>query len=1148
MTGPSLKLKSAMGLFLLTGGTLVFCQANSPAAQDSNVHKRFTDWVASYLEAKAQGKASHVSLAAGDDLALERRAVLKGLIESDPKRALAVAIPETTRNQLPQAVSRHLEVWVSGRGDYRVSVAEDSARRFCEVRREVSLGGQTYAAYVYGNRLRQVSQAGISLRGIAIDRSLALDERASMSSGSGATASGGANQFNTPWAGDVGGGSGYGLTSSPGPTRGTKTLLFMPVAFSDDPAPPISQSAARDLMNQVNQWYVEESYDLLAIIADVTPLLILPQTKAYYSAQGIPALQTAARAAALAAGFDTDNYDFEIVNNQILGPPNFYFAGFASVGGKGLILQVPSLSVTAHELGHNLGLWHANFWSAAGDSVIGPGSTSEYGNSFDIMGADTSTPWIHQFNAESKHQLSWLPFAFVHTVTTSGLYRLYAYDVPGLVDGRKYALQVKKDAVRSYWAEFRQLFTDNPWTQNGVLLNWNPWDNQVVNSLGGTVLLDTTPGTPSGSGGEDDAAVVMGRTFADPAAGVYLTPVAKGSDLSGDWIDLQVNLGTFTSNSPPTLQLVADQTTVATNVPVHFIATASDPNGDNLAYYWDFGDLAFGSNAPSATKSWSSEGEYVVRCMASDMKGGSCSRYVVVTVGSPGTFRAAGQVTTSGGQALEGVCVHNGLSGSSYAGTYTDSDGHYTLANLPAGGYTLGAVKYGYDLSPAGWSNPISLGPNTLGADWTAMPGPVVSTSAPDPSAAEPNPTADTGTFTITRSGSLASPLTVQFNLNGTAVYPTDYNLSPVLSGPPCQVTLPSGAAATNLVVVPLSDSKAEGSETAILTMIEDAAYMLGPLEEATITIADRQTPGRSLVNIYADEDLAPRSGSGSGWYHFTRDGAATNDLTIYYLVGGTATNGVDYAALPGTVTIPAGTNDVLLPLTAINNDAPVGMKTAVLTLASNATYVVGSSSNATVNIVDDYSTTVIVNASGSPAWAGAAQAGTFTITRVGSLAANLVVDYSLSGTVTNGVDYNFLPGSVLIPAGQNTAAITVTPISNDLPRGKRTVTATLLSSPGYNVGNPGLASIAVLDDQAPAVSVLASRPNASEAGPVSGEFTFTRTGSTTDPLTVWFDIYGSAYNGADYVGISNSIVIPAGATSAALTITPIQDTDSRER
>ena len=50
--------------------------------------------------------------------------------------------------------------------------------------------------------------------------------------------------------------------------------------------------------------------------------------------------------------------------------------------------------------------------------------------------------------------------------------------------------------MRYYWLEFRQLFTENPWQQNGILLNWAPWPQ----SNGGTQLIDTTPGSPTRTG------------------------------------------------------------------------------------------------------------------------------------------------------------------------------------------------------------------------------------------------------------------------------------------------------------------------------------------------------------------------------------------------------------------------------------------------------------------------------------------------------------------------------------------------------------------------------------------------------------------------------------------------------------------------
>jgi hypothetical protein len=75
-----------------------------------------------------------------------------------------------------------------------------------------------------------------------------------------------------------------------------------------------------------------------------------------------------------------------------------------------------------------------------------------------------------------------------------------------------------------------------------------------------------------------------------------------------------------------------------------------------------------------------------------------------------------------------------------------------------------------------------------------------------------------------------------------------------------------------------------------------------------------------------------------------SRFGDASDAITVNYHIGGTASNGVDYAALPGYVTIPAGGAYALIPIVPIDtNNFP---KTVVLTLTASTNtppdYVVG--------------------------------------------------------------------------------------------------------------------------------------------------------------------------------------------------------------
>ena len=95
-------------------------------------------------------------------------------------------------------------------------------------------------------------------------------------------------------------------------------------------------------------------------------------------------------------------------------------------------------------------------------------------------------------------------------------------------------------------------------------------------------------------------------------------------------------------------------------------------------------------------------------------------------------------------------------------------------------------------------------------------------------------------------------------------------------------------------------------------------------------------------------------------------------------------------------------------------------------------------------------------------------------------------------------------------------------------------------------LGAPGLTNVVVevtAVDDAPTVSVQAISDPATEWALLPGAFTITRTGDPSEPLTVHFSLGGSAVEGADYLALTNPLVIPSGLNSLLLAITPIADT-----
>ena len=1129
-----------------------------------------------------------VTLLEGERLAWQRREAMVELIQTNPKLALKLSVPFELRQLLPSPVTKFFEEQIDGRGDYEVLVGTDFSQGRAQTFRQVQLGERRFEAFVYGRRGRQVSQLNIPLHGVALAGKLALSAEplrqlslaeatalAPKTVAANAICSVSAQPSN--WRGQSvfaeGGGSvshfcgvdhfklvnqqlslaasgGTSVGSDPvAPTtgdiawtHGRKSVLYMRVNFPDDLTEPISEPGAYTAMNGVNTFYTETSYNLSSLTATVTPLITMPQTKAYYSTEPRLLLNDA-RAWAKKAGFVTANYDRDIV--ALTSVPGYDWGGLGAVGGKGTWLQSYGVGVTAHELGHNYGLLHANFWDARTNfSMVGAGTNLEYGNIYDTMGPAAAGNAL--FNVVHKNLLDWLKADAVQNITTNGVYRVYPSDVPAAtrVAGRMYAGALRKDSLRDYWLEFRTKFAANPWAENGLLLNWTPWDE----SNAGAQLIDTTPGSPDAgdTASRTDAAVTIGRTYNDQVAGVHVTPLLRGASGTEPWIDYQVNLGVFANNQPPVLAVEIDPPLVTTNPLVHFHATATDADGDALAYAWLFDDRTFSTNnLPWTSKIFTNGFDHVVRCVVSDMKGGVASANVVVGGTVPnGGFRLTGRVTDTNGVPLEGVLVGNGkIPAAQFIGGWTDSAGRYVIVNLKTN-LNLNAYQSGYTFADTGWGSVPTPTNQLAGFDFIATALPMVNVVADTNSVAENDST--NHTFTVTRTGSTNSDLVVRcvaLDDASHAIFGVDYTLDTDLSATNA-LTIPAGTNSVTFTLHVVNDGTVEGPETIVFTLLSDIdpdhpSYVLAPPAEAIITIQDDDSASKPVVFVRTSTPVISEAAMDDAQLTFTRNGVPTGDLFVNYSMSGTATAGSDYAALPGVALIPSGQSSVTIPLKVMDDKNLEADETIIATITAHAAYTVGNPSAATVQILDDDFMTVTIAATSDAAEASAS--GQFTVKRDGDFTAALVVNYAASGTATSGADYAALSGTLTIPAGAASANISVSPTNDLILEGDESVIVSLINTVNYDVGVPGAATVWLRDDEKPTVSVSALGTPLSEMGITNATFIVTRTGSAGD-LTVNLGISGTATPGADYVPLDNPVVIPDGATFTTLEVIPFDD------
>jgi subtilisin family serine protease/subtilisin-like proprotein convertase family protein len=318
--------------------------------------------------------------------------------------------------------------------------------------------------------------------------------------------------------------------------------------------------------------------------------------------------------------------------------------------------------------------------------------------------------------------------------------------------------------------------------------------------------------------------------------------------------------------------------------------------------------------------------------------------------------------------------------------------------------------------------------------------------------------------------------------------------------------------------------------------------------------------------------------GESAGEFTVTRTGSTKHPLTInYQLRDGihwsepAGMNGQDFATLPGTITIPPGSSSVKIPVVPINDEEVEWTETVNLYLTGADQYEVSSNSSATVKIFDNEKPRIQLLTEWTAATPGpwhqanyvseSGNPGLYLFRRLGDIRNALTVDYTMSGSATNGLDYQLLPEAITFEAGAFDASVSPTAIDDSEVEGEETAILTITPSSSYNiVPDWGSHPTVIWDnDDKPSVNMFAPIPKVSEYGQV-GTIRVTRTGDTSQPLTVQYwerEWWLRAAPGQDYenvlgtikVGPENhldgTVTIPAGESSVDIDIIPIDDNEA---
>lgn len=742
----------------------------------------FQNWIERFKSAAPAPKEA--LLEEGLRLAKERLTVMADLVQTDPQKAFANALSFSDRNSLPAQILEQTERRVTGVADLAVlaSLGDTGvANVLPPVMRQVTLNGERYQGFTYGEGNRWVTKSGIPVYGLTVPNDaasvpfvtplgrprqlMALSDSPARLLDSDETQALAAERKSTQESDPICGVSNVSVTSKQQETvvefageihsfcgkvdadwwvnahvaglgletptvslagldpaessytEGRKRMLLMRPVWSDYQGGMSTNTALTHWQSFSNYMY-EMSYGKLQLAplgqgSDITPPMTLPGLVADYNNEGLGTLYQGCKDAAQNDfGYNLAQYDFLYVCTD--SKPAASYCGLAFVGGVGFHLANScwDAAVSSHEFGHNLGLNHAHFWDTKSRSVIGDGQNVEYGDNNDPMGGGGSP---NQYNSRYKNYLGWIKDSDIVDLNTnkSGTYRIYAFDLnqSSGVRGLKFA----RSSTQNYWINFRQRKTDKKALMNGVQLLWTGNGNE------GSYLLDVRL-----KGDADNNAITIGRTFSDSASGFHFTPIGKANTFP-ESMDVVVTVGNPAGNLPPTGTISSAPEAPAVNQLVTLSMEALDPNGDTLAYSWDFGDGDFSvDNRSTTTHRYTTQGEYAAQCTVSDMKGGTFRASVIVRVGTPQTFRISGHVVDNKNRPLAGIKMF--VDTSHYA--YTDSDGHFAIVNVGAGSYTIDAIEPlqgNTSFAHPFFENPVTVGPeNFATADFVGIPGSLI--------------------------------------------------------------------------------------------------------------------------------------------------------------------------------------------------------------------------------------------------------------------------------------------------------------------------------------------------------------------------------------------------------------------------------------
>ena len=430
----------------------------------------------------------------------------------------------------------------------------------------------------------------------------------------------------------------------------------------------------------------------------------------------------------------------------------------------------------------------------------------------------------------------------------------------------------------------------------------------------------------------------------------------------------------------------------------------------------------------------------------------------------------------------------------------------------------------------------------------TDVSQPAISLTINDVTVTEGNSGTTNAVFTVSLSSAASTVVTVNYaTANGTATAGTDYTAIP-----PTTLTFNPGETSKTITVPVNGDNQVELNETFFLNLSNLQA------NGSNVTLADNQ--GQGTINNDDSASIAitdvtiteGNSGTTNAVFTVTLSNAVDTAVTVNYATAnGTATTtDNDYTAIATTpLTFNAGETSKTITV-AVNGDTKVETNETFFVnlsnLQANGRNVTLADNQGQGTITDD--DVILPSITLAVAPSSVTEDGTsnliYTFTRSGVTSNALTVNYSIGGTANNGTDYASIPTGVTFAANLATATVTINPTADTTVESDETVALTLTAGTDYTIGTTTAVTGTITNDDT-SVTLAVSPASVTEDGTSNLVYTFTRSGVTSNALTVNYTLGGTATLNTDYTrsGTNNTVTFAANATTATVIVDPTADT-----